>query len=76
MPDANNGLSAILNGGIPKARASSLNKLNLINCFTFASLERFGVQAVIMSGVGHFLMMENPKDFNLLLKKAISKFVQ
>ena len=39
-----------------------------------ASLERYGVQAIIMPGVGHFLMMENPKDFNLLLKTAISKF--
>lgn len=41
-----------------------------------ASLERYGVQAVIMSGVGHFLMMENPEDFNLLLRTSISKFVQ
>lgn len=40
-----------------------------------ASLERYGVQAMIMPGVGHFLMMEKPEDFNLLLKTAISKFV-
>ena len=40
-----------------------------------ASLERYGVQAIIMPGVGHFLMMENPKEFNLLLKKALTKFV-
>lgn len=41
-----------------------------------ASLQRYGVQAMIMPGVGHFLMMENPEGFNLLLKTAISKFVQ
>jgi hypothetical protein len=29
-----------------------------------------------MPGVGHFLMMEKPSDFNLLLKTAISKFAQ
>ena len=41
-----------------------------------ASLERYGVQAMIMPGVGHFMMMENPEEFILLLKTAISKFVQ
>lgn len=41
-----------------------------------ASLQRYGVQVMIMPGVGHFLMMENPEGFNLLLKTAISKFVQ
>ena len=41
-----------------------------------ASLERYGVQAMIMPGVGHFMMMENPEEFNLRLKTAISKFVQ
>ena len=29
-----------------------------------------------MPGVGHFLMMENPEGFNLLLKSAINKIVQ
>ncbi len=40
------------------------------------SIERYGVQVMIMPGVGHFLMMENPEKFNLLLKSAISKIVQ
>lgn len=40
------------------------------------SLQRYGVQVMIMPGVGHFLMMENPEGFNLLLSTAISKFVQ
>lgn len=41
-----------------------------------ASMKRYGVEVMIMPGVGHFLMMENPDGFNLLLKTAISKFVQ
>lgn len=41
-----------------------------------ASMERYGVQVMSMPGVGHFLMMENSEGFNLLLKTAISKFVQ
>lgn len=41
-----------------------------------ASLKRYGVQAMIMPGVGHFMMMENPEGFNRLLKTAIKKLVQ
>ena len=39
-------------------------------------MERYGVKVVIMSGVGHFLMMEDPERFNALLKKAIDKFLR
>jgi pimeloyl-ACP methyl ester carboxylesterase len=38
-----------------------------------ASLERQGVEVVIMPGVGHFLMMEDPTRFNPLLEAAIRK---
>ena len=41
-----------------------------------ASMKRHGVEVLIMPGVGHFLMMEKPKDFNLLLKTAISNLGQ
>ena len=41
-----------------------------------ASMERHGVQVMTMPGVSHFLMMENPDGFNLLLKSAINKLVQ
>ena len=41
-----------------------------------ASMKRHGVEVLIMPGVGHFLMMENPEGFNRLLKTAISKFDQ
>ena len=41
-----------------------------------ASMERYGVEVVIMSGVGHFLMMEDPERFNALLKKAIDKLLR
>ena len=41
-----------------------------------ASMERYGVEVMVMPGVGHFLMMENPEGFNKLLKTAVSKFVQ
>lgn len=40
------------------------------------SLEHYGVKLIIMPGVGHFLMMEDPGRFNGLLKTAIDKLVQ
>lgn len=38
-----------------------------------ASLNHYGVQVVIMPGVGHFEMMEDPSRFNDLLGDAITK---
>jgi pimeloyl-ACP methyl ester carboxylesterase len=33
-------------------------------------------KALIMSGVGHFNMMEDPKTFNLILEETVQEFVQ
>ncbi len=41
-----------------------------------ASMERYGVKVVFMSGVGHFLMMEDPERFNSLLRTVIDKFIR
>jgi len=38
-----------------------------------ASLARHGVKAVVMPGVGHFLMLEDPKRFDDLLASAIEE---
>jgi pimeloyl-ACP methyl ester carboxylesterase len=40
-----------------------------------ASLERHGVRTVVMTGVGHFLMMEDPEAFNLLLAGEIEGLI-
>ena len=40
------------------------------------SMNRYGVQVMIMHGVGHFMMMEDPDRFNRLLKTAIDKLIQ
>lgn len=37
------------------------------------SMENHGVEVVLMSGVGHFLMMEDPEGFNPLLRDVIEK---
>jgi pimeloyl-ACP methyl ester carboxylesterase len=39
------------------------------------SLGRHGVKTVIMPGVGHFLMMEDPDIFNRLLAEIIDGFI-
>lgn len=39
------------------------------------ALRRNGVKAVLMSGVGHFMMMEDPDTFNRLLGESIEEFV-
>ncbi|MFW6193637.1 MAG: alpha/beta fold hydrolase [Gemmatimonadota bacterium] len=41
-----------------------------------ASLERHGVEVVTLSGVGHFLMMEDPESFNHRLARVIDGFVR
>jgi pimeloyl-ACP methyl ester carboxylesterase len=41
-----------------------------------ASMKRYGVEVVIMPGVGHFEMMEDPARFNGLLTAAVSKLVR
>lgn len=41
-----------------------------------ASMKRHGVDVVLMSGVGHFPMMEDPDRFNRLLKTAIEKILK
>jgi sigma-B regulation protein RsbQ len=38
------------------------------------SLRRYGMKTVLMSGVGHFLMMEDPDAFNSLLDETIEGF--
>jgi pimeloyl-ACP methyl ester carboxylesterase len=37
------------------------------------ALRRHGVRAVLMSGVGHFLMLEDPDQFNRLLGEVIQQ---
>ena len=39
------------------------------------SLERHGVKTVVMTGVGHFSMMEDPDTFNQLLAGEIEKLI-
>jgi pimeloyl-ACP methyl ester carboxylesterase len=38
------------------------------------SMQRYGVEVVVMPGVGHFLMMEDPERFNGLLRKVLDRF--
>jgi pimeloyl-ACP methyl ester carboxylesterase len=38
------------------------------------SLRRYGLKLNLMSGVGHFVMMEDPDNFNRLLAEAIAGF--
>ena len=40
------------------------------------SMRRHGVDVVIMPGVGHFPMMEDPEGFNLLLRKVVDGLVR
>ena len=41
-----------------------------------ASMERHGVEVILMSGVGHFLMMEAPERFNQVLRTVLDRFAQ
>ena len=35
--------------------------------------KRFGIEVAFMSGVGHFVMMEDPQAFNRLLDEAVQR---
>lgn len=41
-----------------------------------ASMRRHGVEVVFMSGVGHFLLMEDPERFNRVLGTVVDKLVR
>jgi pimeloyl-ACP methyl ester carboxylesterase len=38
-------------------------------------LRRYGIEVALMSGVGHFVMMEDPQTFNHLLHEAVKGFL-
>ena len=40
-----------------------------------ASLERYGVEVVFMTGVGHFPMLEDTESFNRILGGVLDKLV-
>ncbi len=40
------------------------------------ALQRYGIKFLLMKGVGHFLMMEDPNTFNRLLGKVIEEFLE
>lgn len=40
-----------------------------------SSMERYGVEVVLRSHVGHFLMLEDPQRFNRLLSDVVKRFV-
>src|SRR5712691_5065743 len=37
--------------------------------------KRYGIEVVLMSGVGHFVMLEDPQTFNRLLDEAVQKCI-
>ena len=39
------------------------------------SAQKYGVEIIVMSGVDHFLMMEDAENFNLLLEATVNRFV-
>jgi hypothetical protein len=39
-----------------------------------ASMHKYGVEVFTMRCVGHFLMMEDPRRFNEILRSAIKRF--
>jgi pimeloyl-ACP methyl ester carboxylesterase len=52
-----------------------------INADTFGApnvemAERQGIEVVLMSGVGHFVMLEDPQTFNRLLDAAVRRCIQ
>src|SRR5262245_32590651 len=38
--------------------------------------QRHGIEVVQLSGVGHFVMLEDPQTFNRLVDEAVQKFIR
>ncbi len=61
-----------------EALAALRAPMRLINSLLYptdsAATNRYRMDVVIMSGVGHFTMMEDPETFNALLSSAIADF--
>lgn len=57
-------------------KASSGDRAGVGTAAEVASLERHGVEVMTLSGVGHFLMMEDPRGFNRALREAVDGFVR
>jgi len=55
---------------VPKIAINSVPRLSAAEALDF------GIDLMPMTGVGHFLMMENPQTFNDLLARAVEKCVQ
>jgi pimeloyl-ACP methyl ester carboxylesterase len=62
------------------ALAALRSPIRLINSDLFptdsAAVSRYGMQVVIMPGLGHFVMLEDPATFNDLLSSTITDFVR
>ena len=41
-----------------------------------ASMQHYGVNVIVMQGVGHFIMMENSKQFNEVLESVIKNMMK
>jgi pimeloyl-ACP methyl ester carboxylesterase len=49
--------------------------INSDNSTNIEAAERFGISVKLMSGVGHFVMLEAPETFNHLLEETIKGFL-
>ena len=67
-------------GNVPALLAElrlPLVAINPDNCYTdIESMRRFNVEVVLLPGIGHFPMMENPHAFNDQLVKAVKAISQ
>ena len=45
-----------------------------VNPTNIEAAARYGIDVILMSGVGHFVMMENPETFNRLLGEIVEEF--
>ena len=49
--------------------------INSDNSTDIEAAERFGISVNMMSGVGHFVMLEDPETFNRILEETIKRFL-
>lgn len=60
--------------GLPRVHAPMKLINSDMNETDMEAAERYGIDVLLMTGIGHFVMMEDPDTFNHLLTEVIEEF--
>lgn len=69
------GHDRLLQAGLLEVKAPKMTINSAWRETNIEAAQRYGIEVVLMPGVGHFVMLEDPQTFNSLLDEAVKKFI-